>query len=363
MATPPEKPPGPESAVMQGYRQTFETILRIAGGKDKEAAQAALDMLKGQLAAGGDTADIFEVLILFPGKYGIELPIPLSIKKLVSPVETLEDYEADLDPGDFTASQKRVYASVKRTMQGLYNMKVANSPAVRREFENRIKPIRESVQEKIERGAKPDVAELMIVDALDHPEKYNLRIVIAETPGRPVAVPVKPGRKARVVAPPTVKSVPAAGGRRKMVPAVPVRVTAENVCYLITAGEVAKRSNPGAYAEIVDAMQAAIVSPIVSAEKKEVYGAALRGLGEKPNVPSGQPLNVPEYLARGEEGAEELANALKSYYSSGQMDIYKKIMRSGSLKGSGRALEGFWRQGFWVCCRPCSPFPCRSRLK
>jgi hypothetical protein len=197
-----------------GLKDTLTIIISAyntaAKANDTRVMEETVDLIKSMLSDprvdAKDRAPYANALIN-PSKYGITEPVPGPMKDLaVSFLVTrwkkvltgwglgiIEGFqvhiiiraaEDELKPWE--ESTRAQFSRLYPQIQHLYNEKVSRSEADRKDFEKQRGTIFERITDAILAGHAPPSDDLMIFDAIDHPDKYGLKVVGgARPPGRP----------------------------------------------------------------------------------------------------------------------------------------------------------------------------------
>lgn len=273
--------------------------------------------------------------LLRPAAYGIEQEVPPDIREAAA-TAIIGTAMLDLNPEEFRPAQKATFRRLRRITQHLYNEKVSRSPADRADYSKERKTLLLRIYQAILEGHPPPSDDIMVLDAIDHPEKYGMRVASEPVPpGRPKkAAPVR-GRPPTTETKRTVTkrteipaevSVPVTRARgrpaRKGIPApevnplptggVPAPPPSSMVTPYVALGENLKRTSAREYARFITILQGALISPAISETDKRIVAEGLRQLGEVPETTEMAKVDVKAYLSRGQQGATELYSLLES---------------------------------------------------
>lgn len=343
------------------------------------------DMLTGPEETAETHAAIAD-LLLRPAAYGITTTVPPQIRDNAAALIIATAME-NLQPEDFTAGQKAQFRRLLNSLiQHLYNEKVSRDPADRADFEKQRRAILKRITDAVMAGHPPPSDDIMVLDAIDRPEKYDLRVVSEHRqPGRPAERTEARGRPAaretrRTVTTrkeiPEEVSVPITSARGRpprrgaAVPGVnplptggiPAPKAESPASPYIALGEHLKRTNSAAYARYVTLLQGALVSPAISDTDKRVIMDVLRGMGEVPEMTAMGRIDVQHYLSRGQEGATELYTLLAAMMHKPTHENTQLLNDAlAQLTEAAKAPNGFLAAGLLSRLRATHPVPAQAQ--
>jgi hypothetical protein len=280
--------------------------------------------------------DLIATIVSNPRAYGIEGELPESFVKAVGeatgsrilqpPTEEEERefrkfrplirelYGASLIDNPQMRSEAMQYVSVIRALPQLRAQLNSDDPGVRKaaadEFEELNARFHTDFQRISDREAE------VIVDALDHPEKYNLRAVTPKRPrGRPPERPAPVGRPRQI---------------------------SETVQSLVTTANTYKRTSPVLYKDWLEAYKAAYTNPQLSEHLRRSIGEALVILGEA--VP---PVTIPASGTAPAAAATEKAKAEAPTPPPPEEEVAQEVVEQSRTENPA-ATQEYLRKQFSV---------------
>ena len=211
--------------------------------------------------------------------------------------------------GELTPAEARRFRILKPLVQGIYNESVSTNPAIRERIQdfltyfrssNYVKDRREGKQPRYKVPANITLTDIrLILDAVDHPEKYDIRATGIPRPrGRPRRAEAAPrrGRPAAVEIPREAAAaaqplVPEAG--RVLLPEEMIGISREAEAW-VAMGLAAKRRGARDYRDFLALIHAALAAPQTTERLKRITIQALQALGEAvPELPPPSPPPAP----------------------------------------------------------------------
>ena len=203
--------------------------------------------------------------------------------------------------GELTPAEARRFRILKPLVQGIYNESESTNPAIRERIQdfltyfrssNYVKDRREGKEPKYKVPANITLTDIrLILDAVDHPEKYDIRATGIPRPrGRPRRAEAAPhrGRPAAVEIPREAAAAaqplfPEAG--RVLMPEEMIGISREAEAW-VAMGLAAKRRGARDYRDFLALIHAALAAPQTTERLKRITIQALQALGEPvPELP------------------------------------------------------------------------------
>ncbi len=197
--------------------------------------------------------------------------------------------------GELTPAEARRFRMLKPLVQGIYNESVSTNPAIRERIQdflayfrssNYVKDRREGKEPKYKVPANITLTDIrLILDAVDHPEKYDIRATgIPRSRGRPRRAEAAPrrGRPPAVEIPREAAAaaqplVPEAG--RVLLPEETIGISREAEAW-VAMGLAARRRGARDYRDFLALIHAALAAPQTTERLKRITIQALQALGE-----------------------------------------------------------------------------------